>query len=132
MLMIDDELNAQLAFTQTAWFSSVRPDRSPHTVPVWFVHDETHLWVASSPASRKVANVRLNKQVSLALDGSAARSPYVALARAEVVEDMSDHSDVVARFARKYGGYDVSKSDAGPLVLMRLTISRWLLDGSVQ
>jgi nitroimidazol reductase NimA-like FMN-containing flavoprotein (pyridoxamine 5'-phosphate oxidase superfamily) len=131
--MIDDEVSEQLAFTQTAWFSSVRPDHSPHTVPVWFVHDRTHLWVASSPSSRKVANVRHNDQVSLALDGSAAHAPYVALARAEIVADLTGQPDVVAAIARKYGGYDVSAgSGTGPLVLMRLTITRWLLDGSVQ
>ncbi|BAL88527.1 putative pyridoxamine 5'-phosphate oxidase-related protein [Actinoplanes missouriensis 431] len=130
--MIDGEIGERLALAQTAWFTSVRPDRSPHTVPVWFVHDEAGLWVASSPSSRKIANVRLNDQVSLAVDGSGGE-PLVALAGADILDDVPDHPRVVANFARKYGGFDITtESYSGPLVLLRLTITRWLLEGSAQ
>ena len=46
--MIGEEIGERLALARTAWYSSVRPDGSPHTVPVWFMHDEVCLWVASS------------------------------------------------------------------------------------
>ncbi|MEV0900890.1 pyridoxamine 5'-phosphate oxidase family protein [Actinoplanes sp. NPDC049802] len=130
--MIDGEIRERLALAQTAWFTSVRPDRSPHTVPVWFVHDEADLWVASSPSSRKVANVRSNDQVSLAIDGSGGE-PLVAQARVDILDELPQYPGVVASFARKYGGFDITtESYSGPLVLLRLSITRWLLDGSAQ
>jgi PPOX class probable F420-dependent enzyme len=129
---MDHELDERLTDAQIAWFSSVRPNGSPHTVPVWFVHDEDSIWVAGSPTSRRARNVRANDQVSIAVDGSA---PYslVAEARAEIIDDPSKHPHAVASYALKYSGFDITdESVAGPLVLMRLTIDRWLLDGSVQ
>ncbi len=108
----------------------MRPDGSPHTVPVWFGHDESGFWVASSPTSRKFANMTQNDQVSLAIDGSAA-TPLVAQARAEVVGDPAQQPRVVTAFARKYGGFDITaESYAGSPVLLRLVFSRWLLDAS--
>ncbi|MEU0239500.1 pyridoxamine 5'-phosphate oxidase family protein [Nocardiopsis sp. NPDC006198] len=130
--MVDEETTERLARARIAWFSSVRPDNSPHTVPVWFVHDEDSIWVTSSVSSRKVANVRLNDRVTVAIDGSAPHS-LVAQTRAEIIDDMSEHPGVVAGFARKFGGFDITdESIAGPLVLLRLTVTRWLLDGSAQ
>jgi nitroimidazol reductase NimA-like FMN-containing flavoprotein (pyridoxamine 5'-phosphate oxidase superfamily) len=130
--MMDEQIRQRLARAQIAWFTSVRPDNSPHTVPVWFTHDEDSIWVTSSASSRKVANVRLNDQVTIAIDGSAPHS-LVAQTRAEIIDDMSEHPGAIASFARKFNGFDITdESTAGPLVLMRLTITRWLLDGSAQ
>jgi hypothetical protein len=57
----------------------------------------------------------------------------VALTRAEILDDVSTRPAVVSSFARKYGGFDITaKSFGGHLVLMRLVITRWLLDGSHQ
>lgn len=129
---MDHELDERLTQAQIAWFSSVRPDGSPHTVPVWFVHDEDCIWVASSPSSRKVANVSRNDRVAIAVDGSAPRT-LVAQTRVDLLDDPEEHPGIVADYARKYSGYDITDhSVAGQLVLMRLTITRWLLDGSVQ
>lgn len=129
---MDHELDERLTQAQIAWFSSVRPDGSPHTVPVWFVHDEDSIWVASSPSSRKVANVNRNDRVAIAIDGSTPRT-LVAQTRVDLLDDPEEHLSIVARYARKYSGYDITDhSVAGQLVLMRLTITRWLLDGSVQ
>ena len=128
--MIDDYTDEQLATGRIAWLSTVHPDGSPHTVPVRYVHDGSGFWIASSPTSRKVTNIQLNDQVSVAIDGSAA-APLVAQARAEVVGDPAQHPDAVTAFARKYGGFDITaESYAGRPVLVRLTIGRWLLDGS--
>ncbi|WP_298457615.1 pyridoxamine 5'-phosphate oxidase family protein [uncultured Cellulomonas sp.] len=126
------DLDERLTHAQIAWFSSVRPDGSPHTVPVWFIHDDESIWVASAPSSRKVANVSRNDRVAIAIDGSAPRT-LVAQTSVELIDDPEEHPSIVAGYARKYSGYDLTDhSVAGPLVLMRLTITRWLLDGSAQ
>jgi len=43
---------------ETLWFSSVRGNGSPHTVPVWFVYSSGEFWVASPAASRKFETIR--------------------------------------------------------------------------
>ena len=49
------------------WLSTVRPDSTPHLVPIWFSWDGETLFVASKPDARKVRNLRANPKVMLAL-----------------------------------------------------------------
>lgn len=38
------------------WLSTVRPEGTPHLVPIWFSWDGERLFVASKPDARKVRN----------------------------------------------------------------------------
>jgi PPOX class probable F420-dependent enzyme len=49
------------------WLSTVRPDGTPHIVPIWFSWDGDSVLIASKPHARKVANLRANPRVMLAL-----------------------------------------------------------------
>ena len=49
------------------WLSTVRPDGTPHLVPIWFSWDGESILIASKPHARKVANLRANPRVMLAL-----------------------------------------------------------------
>lgn len=49
------------------WMSTVRPDGSPHLIPIWFSWDGEAIIVASKPDAQKVRNVRTNPVVMLAL-----------------------------------------------------------------
>jgi len=49
------------------WLSSVSPDGLPHVVPIWFSWDGETIFIASKPHARKVANLRRNPAVMLAL-----------------------------------------------------------------
>jgi PPOX class probable F420-dependent enzyme len=49
------------------WLSTVRPDGLPHLVPIWFSWDGETVLIASKPHARKVANLRANPRVMLAL-----------------------------------------------------------------
>jgi PPOX class probable F420-dependent enzyme len=49
------------------WLSTVRPDGTPHLVPIWFWWDGEALLVFSKPGARKVRNLRANPSVMLAL-----------------------------------------------------------------
>jgi len=49
------------------WLSTVRPDGTPHIVPIWFSWDGASLLIASKPHAKKVANLRANPRVMLAL-----------------------------------------------------------------
>ena len=123
------EVQARLASERNVWLSTLRPDGSPHTTPVWFVYDAATWWIGSAERSVKVRNVLADQRVSLALqDGDA---PVVAEGLAHVRRsDFPDH--VVRRFAAKYAGWDVAdvrQQPAGPRVLLEIPVSRWLLSG---
>ncbi len=49
------------------WLSSVQSDGRPHVVPVWFWWDGTAILAFSKPHARKVANLRNQPRVMLAL-----------------------------------------------------------------
>ena len=49
------------------WLSTVRPDGTPHIVPIWFWWDGEAVLVFSKPDARKVRNMRENPAVMLAV-----------------------------------------------------------------
>ncbi len=49
------------------WLSTVRPDGTPHLVPIWFWWDGEAMLVFSKPDAQKVRNLRANPSVMLAL-----------------------------------------------------------------
>ena len=49
------------------WLSTVCPNGQPHVVPIWFSWDGEAVLIASKPGARKVANLRANPSVMLAL-----------------------------------------------------------------
>lgn len=109
------------------WLTTLRADGSAHTTPVWFVLLEETFWIASAASNRKVANLRKDPRVSLAVDGSG-NAPQVAEGRAEIHEEIVSHPDVVAAIAAKYDGWDATDSEPhGPQVLLRIPVDRWLL-----
>jgi PPOX class probable F420-dependent enzyme len=63
-------IDARLRAEPIIWLSSVRPDGSPHLVPVWFLWDGAAILIFSKPRAQKVRNLRHNPQVMLALDSA--------------------------------------------------------------
>lgn len=51
-----------------AYFTSVRPDGRPHTVPVCFLWDGATILIFSLPDTVKCRNIRQNPQVSFTLE----------------------------------------------------------------
>lgn len=49
------------------WLSSIRPDRRPHVLPVWFDWDGSSILVFSKPHAQKVRNLRLDPSVMIAI-----------------------------------------------------------------
>jgi PPOX class probable F420-dependent enzyme len=60
-------INHMLQTEHVVWLSSVNGDGTPHLVPIWFSWDGESLLIASKPNARKVANLRTNPSVMLAL-----------------------------------------------------------------
>jgi PPOX class probable F420-dependent enzyme len=61
------------------WLATVRPDGSPHQVPVWFLWDGNQFLIFAPPGSRTVRNIRANPRVSLALDPTSGGSDVIVV-----------------------------------------------------
>lgn len=53
--------------SEVIWLSSVRPDRRPHVLPMWFSWDGESIKVFSKPHAQKVRNLRLDPSVMVAI-----------------------------------------------------------------
>ncbi|HSL75977.1 MAG TPA: pyridoxamine 5'-phosphate oxidase family protein [Candidatus Limnocylindrales bacterium] len=60
-------IRAALEHSDVVWLGSVRSDGRPHLVPVWFVWDGSSFVVFSKPHAQKVANIRADPRVTVAI-----------------------------------------------------------------
>lgn len=74
------------------WVATVRPDGSPHVMPVWGVWLDDAAWFSSAVASRKARNLAQDPRCTLATDD--AHEPVVLEGISERVTD----ADVIQRF----------------------------------
>lgn len=124
-------VRARLASERNAWLCTLRRDGSPHVTPVWFVYADRAWWIGCDGPSVKVRNVRADPRVSLALEDGTVPVVAEGLAR---VYDGEFPARIVAAFAAKYDGWDITR---GPdpdsvRVLLEVSVGRWLLAGSAQ
>ncbi len=95
-------LNRFLTTEPVVWISSVRPDGTPHLVPIWFTWDGESLLVFSKPHAQKVRNLRANPTVMLAL-GDPTADFDVALVEARAELDPQPARELPATHLAKYG-----------------------------
>ena len=115
------ELIARLESQQNIWFSSVRPDGRPHLAPVWFVWHDGRIYIGTDPKSVKIANIRRNAQVTLALEDGT--HPVICEGTARQVEQPWPES-LLAAFFQKYE-WDLNKEEQYH-ALVEITPARWL------
>jgi PPOX class probable F420-dependent enzyme len=60
-------IDTMLRREPVVWLSTVAPNGTPHLVPIWFSWDGETVLIASKPNAKKVANLRANPAVMLAL-----------------------------------------------------------------
>src|SRR5437667_11613012 len=84
------------------WFTTVRPDGRPHTVPVWFLWDGETFLIFSQPGNLKIRNLQRNPHITLALDGTKQGGDVVTVeGEAELLSEQSRTMSVPA-FGEKY------------------------------
>ena len=84
------------------WVSSVRPDGTPHLLPLWFVWDGDSSLVFSKPHAQKVRNVRSAPRVMVAVgDPGPAWDVELVEGVADLLPPVLD-GDVPESFAAKY------------------------------
>ena len=105
-MILDPKIERRLQTEQNLWLATVRPNGTPHLVPIWFVWVAGKIYVCTGIDSVKARNVRQNPQVSIALeDGS---HPIVIEGRAQPIGQAE--SAVVDAFQRKYD-WDITTDD---------------------
>ncbi len=114
------------------WLSTVRPDGTPHIVPVWFWWDGTSLLVFSKPDAVKVRNLRAGSAVMLGV-GDADEDFDIGLfqGRAEILD--APTSEVVPaghleKYASQMAGIGLTPADYIETysLVVRITPSHYL------
>lgn len=84
------------------WFTTVRANGRPHTVPVWFLWDGVSFLIFSQPGTQKIRNVQRNPHITLALDGTKQGGDVVIVeGEAELLSEPSRNLNLTA-FGEKY------------------------------
>lgn len=84
------------------WFTTVRADGRPHTVPVWFLWDGASFLIFSQPGTQKIRNIQHNPHITLALDGTRQGGDVVIVeGEAELLSEPPPNLNLAA-FGEKY------------------------------
>lgn len=96
--MFNAQKRARLADAPNIWLATVRPNSTPHLVPIWFVWVDEKAYICTGRHSVKARNIAANARVVFALeDGNA---PVVVEADAKILDTAP--ATVVERFVTKY------------------------------
>ena len=89
-----------------AHLATIGPDGRPHTSPVWFDWDGTHIKVSLTTARQKYRNMKRDKRVSLSILDP--EDPYRYLEIRGELEGIDPDPDIdfISRMAKKYIGKD--------------------------
>jgi len=85
-----------------AYFTTVRPDGRPHTVPVCFLWDGSTILIFSQPNNVKIRNVRQSPHVSLALDNFGHNNTPVVVEGTAALVDEPGVEFMMPAYAAKY------------------------------
>lgn len=93
--------------TRTAVVSTVRPDGSPHSAPVWFLLDGDDVVFTTGKETVKGRNLAHDARISLCVDDGQPPYSFVVLqGRASLSEDTAELRTWATRIAGRYMGQD--------------------------
>lgn len=89
-----------------AHLATVGPDGRPHTSPVWFDWDGTHIKVSLTTTRQKYRNMQQEKRVSLSILDPEDPYRYIEIRGDLEGIDPDPDIDFISRMAKKYIGKD--------------------------
>jgi PPOX class probable F420-dependent enzyme len=111
--MSEDEVRTFMRFgSRTGKLATVRPDGSPHVVPVWFDFDDANgdLIFLTRTQSVKAANIRAEPRISLAVDEEVSPFAFARLDGEATLTDVEDDPGAALYWStltcRRYVGDD--------------------------
>lgn len=121
MAAIPDEAASLLTESRETAFLATCSDGKPHVAPVWYRYEDGVVELVTT--GRKLANLRENPRVSLAVQRAEAGIPewtVTVLGTATVVDDEAATREANRRINRRYGVED--EAWAGENTLVRVTV----------
>jgi PPOX class probable F420-dependent enzyme len=116
---------------EITWFTTVRSDVQPQSVPVWFLWEGEKFLIYSQPCRQKLKNIGNNSRVGLHLNSNARGGDIVRIeGAAEVVHDVPP-ADELGEYVEKYResivriGLDPDGFARTYSVALRVTPDRW-------
>jgi PPOX class probable F420-dependent enzyme len=107
--MLDDRIKALALGANLAAVTTLLPDGTPMTQPLWVDADDDHLLINTEVHRQKFRNVSRDPRVTVAIWDSASSNFYVEV-RGEVVDTVKgpEARDHIDQLAQKYtgSGYD--------------------------
>jgi PPOX class probable F420-dependent enzyme len=90
---------------RTAHVATVRPDGSPHVVPVWYVVDGDAIVFTIARDSVKARNLAREPRLTVSVDDDVFPYAFATVSgRAEIADRPADFLDWTTRIARRYLG----------------------------
>ena len=132
MTMPQDDLKAFTRNPLLAILSTVNPNGTPQSTPVWYEYDGEAFIVTSFADRIKVRNIRRNPAVSLVvMDTVSYGEPLTVNGTAELIEEGAQEATL--RGAIRYQGEELGKISAAhmagrPRMIIRIKPARVLFD----
>ena len=95
------EVASRLMAARHYWLASVRPDGTPHSVPLWGVWVGNLFYYDGAPTTRHARNVEQNPAVTLTLESGT----EVVIVEGESYATRADASGLGARLSEAFGKY---------------------------
>lgn len=115
---------ARLRDSHDYWVGTVWPDGRPHQMPVWGVWHDDAVWFSSSLDSRKIRNIALGSEVSVATDDPL--NPVIAEGPARIMTDTVSIKAFLEAVNLKYGtDYELGFLDPAKNATVRVR-PRWV------
>jgi len=106
MTMSEQEIDEFLKNGRMLKIASIRNNK-PHVTPIWYVYQNGKFYISTSSKTRKVKNLKRNKNVAFSLDVGEAFADVKAVVgsgTAQIVTDTKLASEVDAKIKIKYLG----------------------------
>lgn len=92
----------RLRSERAGWLTTVAPDGTPQSSPVWFIWNDDDLYLYSRRSPR-VRNIRQNPRVSFNLDGNRQGGKIVVMEGTALIDENAPSVPDNAEYLEKYG-----------------------------
>ena len=103
--MTEQELALFWREPHVATLATISPDGTPHLMPLWYLHDGQSLLMITSPAARKVRNLRRDPRVSVCIDRPTPPYAGVVVQGRAALEEVA-YQELAVPLAVRYLGQD--------------------------
>ena len=110
--MFDPKTLARLAQARNLWLATVRPNQTPHLVPIWFVWHAEKAYLCTGRQSVKARNIAANPRVVFALEDG--NDPLIVQADAKILP--APPSAITQEFSAKYN-WDITNDSTYDVVI---------------